>query len=623
MTRLVPFIVLWISLLSYTSRAAINPPSGLTGTWVPAVLTLEWTDNSDNEAGFFIRYRGGSTGAFQTLANVAANVRTYTLSNPNAAGCQSFEWTIVAFTGTTNVPTETSAGSNVLPLISPPRLASPLSYASPLGYVFSYCIRLDCPAAVTAYEVADLPPGLTVDTSTGIISGTPSSAGNYTSTITVTYDSPPKTITGRLTTRIYQPQPVPAQAPVALPIPARTLQRGAPGTTLDLTTFFSDPDATSAVRVVTTEGNMDFAFYGDVAPLTVANFMNYVNREDFANTFFHRSVPGFVIQGGGFRATTPVLAVATDPPVQNEFLRSNLCGSISMAKLGGNPNSATCQFFISLDNNSANLDSQNGGFTVFGRVAGDGLRTAYAIASRPTRSWTAAPGHGALTDVPVTDCAAGLTYDATKLVKVLSVSGVPHLVWSASSSLPSVCGAGISGRTLTISPLSAGAAVITLTATDLDGLTAQGTVQISVEESLSTWLTSQAFGTAEDAAAGADPDHDSIANIFEYAWLQNPKAMDPPHWPVLSTPSTTGGRALALTFPVRKATGAGFTYTVLGADAPGGPWLPFWTSADGFTGPRILSAADHPDHTLVTVMDSELAGPAQARRFLRLRLDQN
>ena len=107
------------------------------------------------------------------------------------------------------------------------------------------------------------------------------------------------------------------------------------------------------------------------APLSVNNFQNYVNNGSYTNTIIQRSVPNFVIQGGGF--TVNNLAVGTIPSnaaVQNEFSlqRSNLRGTIAFAKVGGNPNSATNQWFFNLGNNSANLDNQNGGFTVFGQV---------------------------------------------------------------------------------------------------------------------------------------------------------------------------------------------------------------------------------------------------------------
>jgi len=123
------------------------------------------------------------------------------------------------------------------------------------------------------------------------------------------------------------------------------------------------------VRFKTNIGDIDVTLAPDVAPATVANFLNYVNKGAYANSIFHRSVPGFIIQGGGFKLVDGVpTVIPEDTAVVNEYKISNTRGTISMAKLGDNPNSATNQWFFNLADNSGNLDNQNGGFTAFGRV---------------------------------------------------------------------------------------------------------------------------------------------------------------------------------------------------------------------------------------------------------------
>ena len=146
---------------------------------------------------------------------------------------------------------------------------------------------------------------------------------------------------------------------------------------------------------------MDIELYRNKTPLTVANFLKYVDRGGYKNSIIHRSVRGFVIQGGGFCLNgTALLEVADDPPVQNEPGISNLRGTVAMAKLGDNPNSATSQWFVNLGNNSANLDAQNGGFTVFGEVAGNGMRIADRIASYSIYDATAQLG-GTFGELPL------------------------------------------------------------------------------------------------------------------------------------------------------------------------------------------------------------------------------
>ena len=126
----------------------------------------------------------------------------------------------------------------------------------------------------------------------------------------------------------------------------------------------------TVVQFDTSLGSFGVKLFDAEAPITVANFLNYAVECSTActydNTIVHRSVPGFVIQGGGFRPDRT--NVAAGAPIINEFGHSNTRGTIAMAKLGGRPNSATNQWFINLVDNSLNLDVQNGGFTVFGEV---------------------------------------------------------------------------------------------------------------------------------------------------------------------------------------------------------------------------------------------------------------
>lgn len=125
-------------------------------------------------------------------------------------------------------------------------------------------------------------------------------------------------------------------------------------------------------------GNFCMELFERQTPVTVANFRNYVDSGAYTQSFFHRSVPGFVIQGGGFKVTADdaganFSAVETFDPIMNEFGISNTRGTVAMAKLGGDPDSATSQWFINLADNSANLDAQNGGFTVFAGVLFQGM----------------------------------------------------------------------------------------------------------------------------------------------------------------------------------------------------------------------------------------------------------
>ena len=182
----------------------------------------------------------------------------------------------------------------------------------------------------------------------------------------------------------------------------------------------------------TNQGTIDIELYDDQAPKTVANFLRYAGRGDYStNGFFHRSVPGFVLQGGGytyvdFYGQPYYIHIPEDPPVQNEFSpsRSNVRGTIAMAKLSGNPDSATSEWFFNLADNSANLDAQNGGFTVFGRVLDPGMNVVDAIANLPV--WNASGTNPAFTNIPLVnyDPNAGIGMQPSNLVMVTAIPNI-------------------------------------------------------------------------------------------------------------------------------------------------------------------------------------------------------
>ena len=150
------------------------------------------------------------------------------------------------------------------------------------------------------------------------------------------------------------------------------------------------------VILETSKGNITIELNDEKAPATVANFMKYVGEEFYNGTIFHRVIPNFMIQGGGFTADMTQKEVAA--PIDNEANNglSNVRGSIAMARTN-DPHSATAQFFINLkDNDFLNHTAPTGqgwGYCVFGMVT-DGIDVVDEIAGVATAN---AGGHG---DVP-------------------------------------------------------------------------------------------------------------------------------------------------------------------------------------------------------------------------------
>lgn len=153
------------------------------------------------------------------------------------------------------------------------------------------------------------------------------------------------------------------------------------------------------VILETSKGNITIELNEEKAPATVANFLKYVNDEFYNGTIFHRVIPNFMIQGGGFMPG--MVQKMTENPIDNEANNglSNVRGSIAMARTN-DPHSATAQFFINHKDNGF-LDhtaptGQGWGYCVFGMVT-DGIDVVDAIAGVTTGN---RGGHG---DVPNED----------------------------------------------------------------------------------------------------------------------------------------------------------------------------------------------------------------------------
>ncbi|NTS77028.1 peptidylprolyl isomerase [Catenovulum sp. SM1970] len=158
-----------------------------------------------------------------------------------------------------------------------------------------------------------------------------------------------------------------------------------------LTSLFLSVSAhATVVQFQTSHGDFEVNLFDSTTPKTVENFINYVEAGAYQNAVVHRSMPDFIIQGGGFQAhydtaeqDDMITVIETNDAVVNEPVLSNVKGTIAMAKLGDDPDSGTSQWFFNLVDNNDGLDFQNNGFTVFGVVLDDGLDVLEKIAALP------------------------------------------------------------------------------------------------------------------------------------------------------------------------------------------------------------------------------------------------
>ncbi len=352
------------------------------------------------------------------------------------------------------------------------------------GESFEHTLAVTNEEERAEWSAADLPPGFSpFDDVSGLISGTPSVSGLAQSPVTVVYNDE-VTASAKFVFRIQSPPGAPV---VKEPLAERTIGIGTE-LTIPLSGAFHDPDTPRAARLTTTRGTIDIALTEDITPQAVANFMAYVTNGDYDNVAFHRSLPGFVIQGGGFKPIVEpneFAAVEKRPSPRNEPGVSNVRGTLAAAKLGSDPNSATHDFFISLADNRENLDRQNSGFTVFGRVIGSGMSVADDIAALPRGNYgVIVDGQQAhFEDWPLDTEEPTGEMDITQTVKIESAVEIPPLSFQVQSTIPSgIVQVSVDGSQLKLTGQADGSADITLRATDLEGNTVTQILTVQVTD---------------------------------------------------------------------------------------------------------------------------------------------
>lgn len=293
---------------------------------------------------------------------------------------------------------------------------------------------------------------------------------------------------------------------------------------IELSSHLDDTDVTgNVVRVSSVVGDILIETFDSVTPNTANNFLELVRQGRFEDMFFHRSVPGFVVQGGGF--TWPTASDQTEQvshfgTLDNEFANwfnpqfgnlsqgtpINTRGTLAMAKVGGDPNSATSQFFFNLGDNSSNLDGQNGGFTVFARTIKDTISVVDTIAGLQRVN-----AGGPFDTLPVRNYESGFV-ERPHLI-LASADVVDELTFSVTANSNSdLVQTSIQNGQLTLTPLGqqAGTAEITVQAVDLAGQIVTDTFVVTVGVPDATAVTGPVAPTTArptitwDAVASAD-----------------------------------------------------------------------------------------------------------------------
>lgn len=455
-----------------------NAPATLVGTATSDTsVNLTWVDKSSRETGYEILYREVGTTSFSSIS-ANANAQTFTVANLASATNYEFRLSAVvngffgnriATSAFQSLQVRTKEG--FFGNFNPPIVA---------GASFLYPIQISLPSALTNLTVVGLPTGLTFNPGNRTITGILATAGTYTVTMTATFSDGSIAIR-TLTLKSVLSTPV-AQAFAAVSAPVATPK------SVSLDGKFSDPDTASAARVTTSLGAFDIILFPNSTPQTVDNFLDYTDAGEFDDSFFHRSPANFVIQGGGYKHTTAsgfTKVNKFDRVLPNEPGLSNVRGTVAMAKVGGLPDSATSEWFVNVSDNSGlppALDTQNGGFTVFGRVPAAGMVVVDQINDLPISNYTVTIGaaNQFLESLPVNAPTAPPVLDPAQLVKITSVGPAPILTYQVISQDPSIATASLTGTDITITGVATGSTTIEVKATDLDGLTVTQNIAVTV-----------------------------------------------------------------------------------------------------------------------------------------------
>lgn len=258
--------------------------------------------------------------------------------------------------------------------------------------------------------------------------------------------------------------------------------------TLLLSNYFDDSAVTGSGTIVdmqtnlpAPDNNIPLQLTDSATPTTVANFLSYLNSGAYNGAVIDRSIPGFVIQGGGYDANGD--AIPANGPIASEAASAtlkNTAGTIAMA-LSTGPNTATNQWFFNLaDNPQLDNTSDGGPFTAFGQVFDNGMNVLQDIAALPTVDVSSSIP--AWTNLPVQNYTSGNEVAESNLVTVDPVVVVDPLTYYATSSNMGVAVPEVIDNQLSLTaPASAsGTSTITVSATDLSGDTVTQTFTVTV-----------------------------------------------------------------------------------------------------------------------------------------------
>jgi cyclophilin family peptidyl-prolyl cis-trans isomerase len=317
----------------------------------------------------------------------------------------------------------------------------------------------------------------------------------------------------------------------------RTFVQGGAAQTVDLRNNFNVPGVTGTVVQFDTDlGRFNVEMLASDAPVSVANFLSYVNDGSYNGTIIHRSTAlsgtgNGIVQGGGYTYSLPVTTTTRKAPIVLEYKLANVRGTLAFARTT-DVNSATSEWFFNTDDNTAVLGQSNGGgYAVFARVLGTGMSVVDAIYALPTYN-----AGGAFTNLPLRNYNTSNSVVLANLIDVASTAVIPLyppptgsatavLTFSATSTNVGAATVALSGSTLTVTPVGTGTATITVRAVDVNGNAATGTFAVNVQALPPPAITAQPLGHTVAAGSTVVLSVGATGTGLTYQWKKGGNAI--------------------------------------------------------------------------------------------------
>ena len=552
-------------------------------------MNVRWSDDTLDEDGYYFQYRNVPQTDWITLSTLNTTIRDLELNGGSPT--QTYEFRILSFQG------DETAASPVAKVIMPNSFLNPsfanITYETPFHFEVK-ANNISNSENVT-YQASPLPNGLTINKSSGIISGSVKEDGFFDVLLTATYDSPSSVSSiAKLALRIPPQSSTPE---LISPIPLQELSLNEGSITLNLGNFFIDPDTRKAIKIKTNKGDMVFSLFDKATPIPVQNFLDYIRNETYQNNIFHRSVTtnGLnIIQSGSFYISDNKLnANTTSTPIANEPGIANERGTIAYARTS-NPDSATSGWYIN-SSDSPGLDVGDS-YTVFGRATQESLPIIDSIQKLSTGSYSVNINNQSvsLNDFPTDD---GLKPNLTTKENIAVVENIlplkPLAYEIISITNSNIAEFSISsnnnGTKLTITPTNLGTTSVQIQSTDID------------KNKINTFFNVSVFTSFKDWALLNKIENNPEKYLLGYAFGESEKKLEetPHRSPNIETFKTPEGLKTSLSFYHRKFS-KDLNYS-LQCSKNLNDWEEIWNSKDGKNAENVLNAVEDENFTFLTI----------------------